>query len=371
MMPMATPTVVSSAPAAPNALHPVRALRSRRGFSILELIIAISLTMIIAVVVFQIYKIAIDSYIDIRGSIQNLQAYRNAVDKIEIEMSGIVAKGCYLPHNRNADGFKAVNSGLFQIRFLRHQLGFYTSTAPAKIDRVIYYHNRAEDEEKLSNNVDDDGDDPPPPMPPLGHFVDDNGYFMVWRRNDSDLGYDDYSAPITGTADKLDFVTANPLVALQPFFNPRLDQTGLNPSTFGSNEGTPAVAAAPDTGEILAKNVKRVTFAYVWTQKGVGGVGVDPKFQYANCWPVEDYDPVTGVQTDNLPDQDKTGYQYGVNIPGVPNFGDHRKGLSYLSLPIAVQISFEFIRNGDSEFLSKTIYIYRSSWNDYLGRSVP
>ena len=51
--------------------------------------------------------------------------------------------------------------------------------------------------------------------------------------------------------------------------------------------------------------------------------------------------------------------------------GDHRKGLTYLALPIAVQVNFEFIRNGDSEFINKTIYIYRSEWNEYLSRSQP
>lgn len=359
-----------TAPALPARYRSV--LRSRRGFSILELIIAISLTMVIAVVVFQIYKIAIDSYIDIRGSIQNLQAYRNAVDKIEIEMSGIVAKACYLPNNREIDdplgsGFKALDEGIFRTRFLRHQLGFYTSTSPARIDRVIYYHNRSEDEEKLNNNVDDDNDDSP--TIPLGHFVDDNGHFMVWRRNDKDLSYADYSALMDGSADTLEDGTPNPKAATEPFFNPFLNETG--PTSFGIQEGTPQVAGTKDYGEILARSVNRVTFSYVWTQKGPGGVGIDPKFQYAPVWPHKAYDAMTGLPADVAAARvttDLTGYKYGLaNVLSK----DHQKGLSFLALPIAVQVNFEFIRNGESEFLNKTIYIYRSNWNDYLSRATP
>ena len=40
-------------------------------------------------------------------------------------------------------------------------------------------------------------------------------------------------------------------------------------------------------------------------------------------------------------------------------------------LPSAITTTFEFMRNGDPEYLNKTIYIYRSEWNSYLSRSAP
>ncbi|MGH7144352.1 MAG: PulJ/GspJ family protein [Planctomycetota bacterium] len=354
----------------------------RRGFSILELIIAVALTMVIALVIFQIYKVAIDSYVDIRGSIHNLEAYRNAVDKIEIELSGIVAKACYLPNNRDVgdpkgSGFKSIDDGIFQIRFLHHQLGFYTSTNPARIDKVIYYHNRAEDDDKLNNNIDDDGDDWP--SDPLGEFTDDNGYLMCWRRDDHQLSYDEYSAAITDPTATHTDGTPDPVVTAQPFFNPYLNETAVTPETFGPQEGTPQTAGTPDYGEILAKSVKMVTFSYVWTKKGPGGKGIDPQFQYAPCWPDKAYDAMTGLQNDwNVPGRvvsDLTGYQYGaqytVDLSGANKAVDHRKGMSYMTLPIAVQINFEFLRNGNPEFMNKTIYIYRSDWNSYLTKATP
>jgi len=86
------------------------------GFTLIELIVSLALTMVIATVIFQMYNVAITSYLEIRGNIQNLQAYRNASDRLEIEMAGIVVKAGYTPDGKDPEGFKPLDDKLFRLR---------------------------------------------------------------------------------------------------------------------------------------------------------------------------------------------------------------------------------------------------------------
>ena len=319
-------------------------MRSRRetGFTLIELLVAMFLTVIVSMMVYTLYDVATGAFAATEAELRYLQAFRSITDKMEVELSSICFKVGYIPGpGESVSGwappvFKPINGGILPIRFEKQYIGFYCSVDGRTIDRVEYYYNPAEAKIYQDDGKDSDGDDPNVTWQTGGGFdpiddnlpcllIDDKGSFMLKRKLDcdpDDWTYDEFDA------DKNEHIYLQFGDYSQPF----------QPPDFSVRP-----PPEPDTGDILAEGIKDIRFWYLYSLRE------KKKFQVADHWPF-DYDllPTNG---------DRTTYTYG------------DKGLSYLCLPLAVQVDFTFETRGMERRLSKTIYFYSSLWNEFMSKA--
>jgi prepilin-type N-terminal cleavage/methylation domain-containing protein len=298
----------------------------RAGFTMIELMVALSLALVIGYAVFYMYTQSIDSYAAAEKELKFLSGFRTSTDFIEREVNSMCWKGGYLPTS-GGGGLKKVNDGMFTTLMFNHCFAFYTSLDGVHIDRVAYYFNPPEDQLEWENGEDDDNDDPQSegiltdasdPRYGLFLFVDDKGSFVRRRWLDSDLKYTDYSSNNY-------YQTAGVSQGLPTFCLP----TGMS-------------GAIADMGEIMADEFSDITFWYVYTNTD------SYKLYYADRWPYDDDADVRG---------DKTGLKWGT--PTV--------GLSYLTVPLGIQVDFHYQLDGADRVLSKLMIIYSSKWQELLG----
>ena len=309
--------------------------RGQGGFTLIELMVAMFLTVIVSMMVYTLYDVATGAFAATEAELRYLQAFRSITDKMEVELNSICFKVGYTPGpGENVAGwtppkFKAINEGMLQLRFENEYIGFYCSTDGRTIDRAEYYFNPPEPKILRDNGIDDDGDDPNveadgytpkrSELPCL--LIDDTGSFMLRKTLDCD--------PVTWEYDETDDLGKYIYLTFEMYYE------DLEPLDF---EG----GLVKDDGDILADGIEDVKFWYIWNRLN------KKEFQMASRWPW-DKDP--------LPSKDETGYTYG------------GKGLSYLSLPLGVQVDFTFETRGMERKLSKTVHLYSSLWNEFLSRA--
>ncbi|HHN45864.1 MAG TPA: prepilin-type N-terminal cleavage/methylation domain-containing protein [Planctomycetes bacterium] len=290
------------------------------GFTMIELMVALSLAMVIGYAVYYMYTQSINSYSAAEKELRFLGGFRTSTDFLEREINSMCWKGGYLPVT-GGGGLKTINSGMFTTLMYPNCVAFYTSLDGVHIDRVAYYFNPPEDQAVWNDGEDSDMDDPEPYLPMgdprsgLYLLVDDKGSFMRRRWRDSELAYGDYSSAY---ADQL------------PTFALPVGLGGLN----------------YDLGEIMSEGFSDIRFFYVYTKDK------DRALYYAESWPFDtiDNDPTNG---------DSTGYSWG----GV--------GLSYLTVPLGVQIDFHYDLDGADRVLSKLMIIYSTKWQELLSYAAP
>ncbi len=311
----------------------------RKGFTLIEVMIATFLTVIISLLVFQMYQASIRTFRAAERELRWLAAFRAATDNIERELGSIVWKAGYLPgppHDSNprppAPEFKPIDEGLFAIKFREDFIGFYTSLDSRHIDRIGYYHNEAEPRLLWNNGEDDDNDDPPDSDDGgLNLLWDDRGSFMRKRTPDADLIFSNYNHGPMPTGG-----------------------TGSWPTPFG----LPGSSKLFDDGDILADSIHDVIFSYVYITKvetpaGSGNLEVEPILRYAKNWPPQD-------DTGNL----DTEHPANKLVRGATVALE--KELPRLTLPLAVQVDFIFKHKGLEKRMTKMIFLYGSLWNKYL-----
>ena len=313
--------------------------RGEAGFTLIELLVAMFLTIIVSMMVYTLYDVATGAFAATEAELLYLQAFRSITDKMEVELNSICYKVGYTPgKDENADGwtpptFKAINEGMLQIQFENQYIGFYNSTDGRTLDRAEYYYNPPEPKIYQDDGRDNDNDDPnvifhadggyepeDPTLPCL--LIDDKGSFMLRKTLDCD--------PVDWTYDDTDALGNDIYLSFDAYSAP------FEPPDFEAGD-------VKDTGDILADGIEDIRFWYIYTR-------VDKvEFQVSDVWPADD---------DALPTNgDNTPYMYG------------GKGLSYLCLPLAVQVDFTFETRGMERKLTKTVYLYSSLWNEFLGRA--
>jgi hypothetical protein len=92
-----------------------------------------------------------------------------------------------------------------------------------------------------------------------------------------------------------------------------------------------------DLGDIMSEGFSEIKFYYLYSNPG------DRVLYYADKWPWDQ---------DNDESADDTSITY---------FG---KGLSYLTVPLGVQIDFHYELDGADRILSKLMLIYASKWHE-------
>ncbi len=313
-------------------------MHSRReaGFTLIELLVAMFLTVMVTFMVYTLYDVATGAFAATEAELRYLQAFRSITDKMEVELNSVCFKVGYTPGpGENVDGwtpptFKGIGEGMLQIRFENQYVGFYTSTDGRTIDRVEYYYNPPEAKIDQGNGMDDDHDDPN--VGPNGYtpndatlpclLIDDKGCFMLHKTLDCD--------PVDWTYDEADS-EGNPIYLTFDAY-----AEDLQPPYFDMGD-------VKDYGDILADGIEDVRFWCLYTRKD------RKEFQVTKTWPADSDDIATNG--------DDTPYTYG------------GKGLSYMCLPLAIQVDFTFETRGMERKLTKTVYLYSSLWNEFLSRA--
>lgn len=309
----------------------------RKGFTLIEVMISTFLTVIISLLVFQMYRASIQTFRAAERELRWLAAFRAATDSIERELGSIVWKAGFKPaapeHSTGSTPpkFKPIDEGLFAIKFREDFIGFYTSLDSRHIDRIGYYHNEAEPRLLWNNGEDDDNDDPPDTGPGgdggLNLLWDDRGSFMRKRTPDSDLSFANYDHTL--------------------------------PSDWVIPFGVADSSALFDDGDILADSIHDVLFSYVYITKvetppGSGNLEVEPILRYAKSWPPQD--SAGNLDTDHPANM----------LTRAPTHPDGPIPLPLLTLPLAVQVDFIFKHKGLEKRMTKMIFLYGSLWNKYL-----
>jgi hypothetical protein len=371
--------------------------RGGRGLTLVELLVAMFVTAMIGMIVYAMYTGALDSMNRMERQLRAIQSFRSAMDRMERDLGGIVYKAGYVPWQtrqwyydnccgtRDMAGwyyddtypmqakFKPIHRSMLRICFRNRYMGFYRSNDGRHIDRVQYYYNAPEPRLKWANGEDDDNDDP---GNGLDMLIDDRGCLMVLETPDSlpngvdinpNLTFEHYAREPSSA----DFGTQ--------------DGWGWPPWLKGGDiVDENYTGKTIDNGEIISDSVKDVQFWYMYSTLDSAA----PKF--AHCWPYVgepgDGDGAAGgpyatkVGSGDAWDgqrPDKTGVSWprpDVDVAG--GFGrrrsDNAKGVSFMTLPQAVQVDlvFDLGVNVDMK-LSKTIWLHASKWYDLMTREMP
>lgn len=211
--------------------------RRRAGFTLLELMVAMSITLGLGLGLVMLYNRCMDSFSKVEKSLRALQAFRTGADRLELELNSCVVKaqvwsrmnwrapgtiranwnymvnavhgytyvgskpldfcthwscnppygggGCtqtVSPHNALPEIPCHTRRGLFGINFRKHYVGFYSSTDGWRIDRVQYWFNPGEGQIEWNDGIDNDGDDnPDDALNPFHVRADDRGC-LVYRK---------------------------------------------------------------------------------------------------------------------------------------------------------------------------------------------
>ena len=288
------------------------------GFTLIELMTALMLSVVVGLAVYYMYSASIATYTTAEKELQFLAGFRTSTDFMEREVNSMCWKAGYLPVTGGTT-FKPVNDGMLAVHFYHHCAAFYTSLDGIHIDWVAYYFNPPEPKVSWEDGVDNDNDDPESVLPPgdprqgLYLLVDDKGSMMRQRRLDEDLLYEDYSAPY---ADLI----------------PNFTSQGIDTGSTRTD--------ATDLGDILAEGFTEIAFWYVYSKPG------DETLYYSPEWPAEVNDTGDGDASDD------TGFTWG------------GRGLSYLTVPLGIQIDFHYELDGVDRVLSKLMLIYSSKWHE-------
>lgn len=322
---------------------------SRRGYTLIELLIALGITMLIAATVFYLYTNVLRGMRRAEVELQSLAAYRTAVDTLERNLKYTVVKSGYVP--ADPPRFKPLSDGLFRLQWPgrwnhlagyaegKYQdgkcryLGFYTSADGVHVDRVEYYFNPPEPSALCANGVDDDHDDDPSDTAnPIHLMRDDRGRLMVRRVRDSQITYAQYHNQAPAGADGIE------APGFPVFCAPHL--TGAQDSDC-------------DRGETIAEGFSDIYFEFIYTSPRADGT---LEFRAASRW------PATTDASDTS--RDESGQVW----PDSRADGRQPRALSFLALPLAVRVTFEFSTGAQARRYSHTLLLPQSQWHEFLSR---
>lgn len=224
----------------------MRTKRRRAGFTLLELMVAMSITLGLGLGLVMLYNRCMDSFSKVEKSLRALQAFRTGADRLEMELNSCVVKaqvftranwgdlgpfgspyignwtyivnaihgyryvGITPRHNCTEYGcnggggnratcalgawaaveghsgfgpFPAhVEPGLFGVNFRRHYIGFYSSLDGWRVDRIEYWFNPGEGQIEWNDGIDNDGDDNPDDALNPFHLRVDDRGCLVYRK---------------------------------------------------------------------------------------------------------------------------------------------------------------------------------------------
>lgn len=332
---------------------------SRRGLTLVEVLVAVSLALILIFTSYHMFQALTRSVGRAEEDRLMMGGIRAVTESLQRDLECAVVKAGYRPDG----GFKALDGGLFRLQwphapgaaphlrsdhpdYARYQdgrcryLGFYTSGDRERIERVEYYFNPGEASALRFNRLDDDGDQPGG----TGALVDDSGSLMLRRVSDADLAYDACAEA---------FPAAPP--ALQP-----------GPPWLTGHPGNAGGSTGGDDGTILVNDLEDVTFRFLYTRRerpGDATTPVAPRFEYADRWP---FDAEEDLETPGEASwaEDSTGERW----PRTEAGGRRPKGLSYLCLPLAVEVRIEYSREGIPRVYAHTMVLPGSQWHEFLTR---
>ncbi|HOX08881.1 MAG TPA: prepilin-type N-terminal cleavage/methylation domain-containing protein, partial [Planctomycetota bacterium] len=259
----------------------------RRGFTLVELMVAMSITIILGMVVVMAYNSSMQAYVHTERKIQALAAFRNTADRLEREVNSMVFKagvwerpiveyddgpgrfynqwwetmvkyihgdptspnpGVSRRFNTpvNIDWTRAADGrSMYQINFRPRYMGYYSTLDGFTIDRTELYYNPAEDRQVWDNGADDDGDDPVGDAG-LRTLYDDKGCLMFRKTFDRDMCWAEWYNPADMLAPRLGAANVNrvrPNDYRDPFHGPYSLSTFPPPA---------AELAGPLTGDQIA-----------------------------------------------------------------------------------------------------------------------
>ncbi len=321
---------------------------ARRGYTIVELVVAMSIFLIIVVTVFYFYMNFSNGLQKAAKEIEMLSSIRTASAAIEKQLRNIVMKSGYVPGD--TPEFKALSAGMFRIQWPGAEnhlngyaggayqdgrcryLGFYTSSDGAHTDRIEYWFNPAEPKALCANGADDDADDNPDDVAnPLHTMRDDRGRLMMRRVRDTEISYAQFAA-----ADSAD------APGFPAYRAPRL---------------TGAAGSEPDPGEIVLEGINDIYFEFLYSKMeadGAGGTGL--KFRCAQRW------PVSADLADSR--KDDTAELW----PRDSSDGRTPRGVSFLTLPLAVRVTYEVQFGAETRHYQQTLPLPQSQWTEFTRR---
>ena len=323
----------------------------RRAYTLIELIVSMAITLIIALTVFYFYLNVNEGFQRAERELQRLAAVRNATNAFERHLQCIVCKSGYVPgvpprFKGIHDGFCRLQwpgaqnhlagyaGGLYQDGKCRY-LGFYSSPDGVHVDRIEYYFNPPEPKLKCSNGIDDDYDDDPSGQTNPSHlFRDDRGRLMLRMVKDTNISYAQYGNWAPDGAD------------------------GVSTPTFPAFQAphlTGAAGSDYDHGETVCEGFTDIYFEFLYTRPRAGSGG-DNEFVYAPRWP--DTADLSGTSKDDT----------GQIWPRDASDGKTPRGLSFLTLPLAVRITFVYEAGGTTQKLTHTIALPQSQWRQLAER---
>ncbi len=357
-----------------------------RGFTILELLVSITLTMVIGTAVLALYANYLRLYKRTRTELEFLAALRNVTGDMERQINAMVYKAGYYKsltpfypvsvppdppppdplwwHEEPAGsgaGWKYIHEGLFQCHFKSDYLGFYVAEQENLVHRAEYYYNPGEGKHLVNNDKDDDGDafydtNNSGIIDEGDDWVNDNGTFVVRKTLDAHLLYDDGDA----------------LFDSNPLNEGELDKDGDgNPDPGDADatnddddmDGTPSSAVDADDddyvndylppdyaggekefGRALFKGVENIEFSYLYTDR-------NGLIHSSDHWPL--IDAVT-----KLDDPEVATLNLFMAGSG--------KNISLFTPPLGINLRITLLLDGQTKVFSTPVVIYASRWNQLL-----
>jgi prepilin-type N-terminal cleavage/methylation domain-containing protein len=326
----------------------------RRAYTIVELIVAMAITLVLAMIVFYFYVNISAGLQKAQREIAMLSSIRTACATIESRLRTMTSKSGYIPpppQSPAAAIFKPLDQGLFRIQWPGAEnhlagyadglyqdgkcryLGFYATVDGSHVDRFELWFNPPEPRALQANGIDDDGDDDPDDgLNPLHLMRDDRGRLMLRRVKDSEMAYAQYHNAAPDGADGSDAGTF---------------------TAYRAPHLTGAGGSEVDRGDVLIDGLKDVYFEFLYSKPANDSHEIPA---IAPCWPFSDKPGDTR--------SDLTEQQWPLTSAN----GQQTRGLSFIALPLAVRVRFEVEIGAETRRYEQTLLLPQSQWHEYIRR---
>jgi type II secretory pathway pseudopilin PulG len=312
------------------------------GFTLVELMAAMFITVIMSGIIVLVYNTSMQSYYRTERQLQSLSAFRSTTDRLEREVNSIVTKATFYPTPIYRPGFSVAfwdtrakylhgdawvngdpyawtlcnNSAatvaptppvggsmwtvnpdgrsLYKINFRPRYLGYYSTLDGYTIDRTEWYFNPPEDKQVWANGLDDDGDDPDGDAG-LRILYDDRGCLMLRKRFDKDMawrewdnpvadgpGPNEYRDPYHGPFSRADFPPQQDEIDGPVVLADTSGDGNYDVGIDNDGDGKLTDADRIDTGTVVGENFTDLRFYYVYKHPE------ENFLRYADYWPPDD-----------------------------------------------------------------------------------